>query len=96
MTLQLPLTRTKSPRNLILARLKKIYLNLMLDSGAATVENCWHTARRHPPQFKYKGDFRGSLLRVPIDEALALRRKTQHLARADASLDNKVICFEAY
>jgi DNA-directed RNA polymerase specialized sigma24 family protein len=38
------------------------------------IENCWHTASRHPPQFEYEGEFRSWLLRVLIDEALTLLR----------------------
>jgi DNA-directed RNA polymerase specialized sigma24 family protein len=40
-----------------------------------SVQNCWLTASRCPPQFKHEGDFRSWLLRIAIDEALAIRRK---------------------
>ena len=36
------------------------------------VENWWLTASRNPPQFEYDGEFRIWLLRVLIDEALAI------------------------
>ena len=39
---------------------------------------CWLTASRNPPRFEYEGEFRGWLVRVLIDEALAiLRNKTK-------------------
>ena len=37
------------------------------------VENCWHAASRNPPHFEYAGAFRTWLVRVLIEEALALR-----------------------
>jgi DNA-directed RNA polymerase specialized sigma24 family protein len=43
------------------------------------IENCWRTASRNPPRFKYEGAFRGWLLRVLIDEALAIRQKEAKL-----------------
>ena len=36
------------------------------------IENCRRTASRHPPRFEYEGAFRSWLLRVLIDEALAI------------------------
>lgn len=36
------------------------------------IENCWWTASRHPPRFQYEGAFRGWLLRVLMDESLAI------------------------
>ena len=41
------------------------------------VENCWHTASRRAPRFDHEGEFRSWLLRVLIDEALALRNNQQ-------------------
>jgi DNA-directed RNA polymerase specialized sigma24 family protein len=38
------------------------------------VENCWFTASRSPASFDSEGAFRSWLLRVLIDEALAVRR----------------------
>jgi DNA-directed RNA polymerase specialized sigma24 family protein len=40
-----------------------------------SVQNCWHTAARNPPKFEHEGAFRSWLLRIAIDEALAIRRK---------------------
>jgi DNA-directed RNA polymerase specialized sigma24 family protein len=43
---------------------------------------CWPTASRNPPRFEYEGAFRGWLVRVLIDEALAiLRNETKSTAR---------------
>jgi DNA-directed RNA polymerase specialized sigma24 family protein len=43
---------------------------------------CWLTASRNPPRFEYEGAFRGWLVRVLIDEALAiLRNETKSTAR---------------
>src|SRR5580704_14931730 len=36
------------------------------------IENCWYTASRGVPLFEYEGEFRSWLLRVFIEEALAL------------------------
>ena len=37
------------------------------------VENCWRSASRNPPRFKYDGAFCSWLVRILIDEALAIR-----------------------
>jgi DNA-directed RNA polymerase specialized sigma24 family protein len=39
------------------------------------IEGCWLTASRNPPRFEYEGAFRCWLVRVLIDEALAILRK---------------------
>jgi DNA-directed RNA polymerase specialized sigma24 family protein len=39
------------------------------------VGNCWVAASRNPPQFEYDGAFCCWLVRVLIDEALAIRGK---------------------
>ena len=41
------------------------------------IENCLSTASRNPPRFEYEGAFRSWLIRVLIDEALALLRKSR-------------------
>ena len=38
------------------------------------IEGCWLTASRNPPRFEYEGAFRRWLVRVLIDEALAILR----------------------
>jgi DNA-directed RNA polymerase specialized sigma24 family protein len=38
------------------------------------IENCWWSASRNPPRFEYEGEFRSWLLRVLIDEAVAICR----------------------
>jgi DNA-directed RNA polymerase specialized sigma24 family protein len=39
------------------------------------VQNCKTTASRNPPRFAYEGAFRSWLVRVLIDEALAILRQ---------------------
>jgi DNA-directed RNA polymerase specialized sigma24 family protein len=41
------------------------------------IENCWLRVSRNPPRFKYEGAFRSWLVRVLIDQALALRRANE-------------------
>jgi len=48
------------------------------------IGNCWHTAS-HLPRFEYEGEFRSWLLRVLIDEALALLREDERGTTAGAS-----------
>ena len=38
------------------------------------IRNCWRRASRNPPGFRYDGAFRSWLLRILINEALAVRR----------------------
>jgi DNA-directed RNA polymerase specialized sigma24 family protein len=40
------------------------------------IGSCWRTASRHPQRFEHEGEFRSWLLRVLIDEALALLRES--------------------
>jgi DNA-directed RNA polymerase specialized sigma24 family protein len=46
------------------------------DEGKALVaiQNCHRAASRNPPHFEYEGAFRSWLVRILIDEALAVRR----------------------
>ena len=41
--------------------------------ASRAVLNCWRTASREARAFAYEGDFRSWLLRVLIDEAVAIR-----------------------
>jgi DNA-directed RNA polymerase specialized sigma24 family protein len=41
------------------------------------LQNCWFTASRNPPRFEHEGAFRSWLVRVLIDEALAILREAQ-------------------
>ena len=50
------------------------------DQAHEVVENCKITASRNPPTFEYEGAFRSWLVRILIDEALAIVR--QRKARA--------------
>jgi DNA-directed RNA polymerase specialized sigma24 family protein len=43
----------------------------------AAIENCWFATCRNPPRFEAEGAFRSWLLRVLIDEALAILRKNR-------------------
>ena len=45
-----------------------------------SVQNCWLIASRSPSQFEHEGAFRSWLLRILIDEALAIRRKKKELS----------------
>jgi hypothetical protein len=47
------------------------------------IDNCWFTVSRNPPRFEAEGAFRSWLLRVLIDEALAILRKNR-AANVDA------------
>ena len=38
------------------------------------VENCWRSASGNPPRFEYDSAFSSWLVRILIDEALAIRR----------------------
>ena len=44
------------------------------------IQNCWRTASRNPPHFEYEGAFRAWLVRVLIDEALAILRENRGTA----------------
>jgi DNA-directed RNA polymerase specialized sigma24 family protein len=50
------------------------------------IENCWVTASRHPPCFEYEGAFRSWLVRVLIDEALAILRQNHPNAQNESRL----------
>ena len=43
------------------------------------VQNCRIAASRNPPRFEYEGAFRSWLVRVLIDEALAIRQRNAAL-----------------
>jgi DNA-directed RNA polymerase specialized sigma24 family protein len=43
-------------------------------AASLAVQNCWLTASRNPPAFDRESEFRSWLLRVLIDEALAILR----------------------
>jgi DNA-directed RNA polymerase specialized sigma24 family protein len=47
------------------------------DGVEVAVGNCWFAASRNPPRFETEGAFRSWLLRVLIDEALAILRKNR-------------------
>src|SRR5215831_16976822 len=52
------------------------------------IKNCWRSASRNPPYFEYEGAFRSWLVRVLIDEALAILRKCPEPAHASEVLRN--------
>ena len=58
------------------------------DEGRApvAVQNCWRTASRNPPHFKYEGAFRSWLVRILIDEALAILREKRREKNATAAV----------
>jgi DNA-directed RNA polymerase specialized sigma24 family protein len=49
------------------------------------VDNCWQKASRNPPRFECEGAFRSWLVRVLIDEALAILPESQ--GERDASVN---------
>jgi DNA-directed RNA polymerase specialized sigma24 family protein len=50
------------------------------------IENCRSRASRNPPRFEYEGAFRSWLVRVLIDEALAILRENQPSAQGEIQL----------
>ena len=46
------------------------------EKARIAVQNCWRTASRNPPHFEYEGAFRSWLVRILIDEALAILRES--------------------
>jgi Sigma-70 region 2 len=45
------------------------------EKAPIAVQNCWRTASRNRPRFEYEGAFRSWLVRILIDEALAILRE---------------------
>ena len=60
------------------------------DSALVAILNCWRAASRNPPHFEYEGAFRSWLVRVLIDEALAILRESQR-ERVAAATDVNVV-----
>jgi hypothetical protein len=54
------------------------------------IEMCWVRASRNPPRFEYAGAFR-SLVRVLIDEALAILRQNRPTVQNEIRLRRNVI-----
>jgi DNA-directed RNA polymerase specialized sigma24 family protein len=46
------------------------------DRAPIALKNCWRTASRNPPHFEHESGFRSWLVRVLIDEALAIFRES--------------------
>ena len=44
------------------------------DTAKDAVQRCWLATSNHPPKFAYEGAFRNWLVRILIEEALAIRR----------------------
>jgi DNA-directed RNA polymerase specialized sigma24 family protein len=55
------------------------------EAAKDAVQSCWLTASRNPPEFTYEGAFRSWLIRILIDEALAIRHSKQE-SSADENL----------
>ena len=53
------------------------------------VDNCWLRASRNPSHFIYEGAFRSWLVRVLIDEALAIRREHQETVKPKVSCERR-------
>jgi len=60
------------------------------DRALVAIQNCWRTASRNPPHFEYEGAFRSWLVRILIDEALAIFRESQGERDAAAADVNAV------
>jgi hypothetical protein len=60
------------------------------DRAPIAVQNCWRATSRNPPHFEYEGAFRSWLVRVLIDEALAILRESQG-ERVAAATDVNVV-----
>jgi len=60
------------------------------DRAFVAILNCWQTASRNQPRFEYEGAFRSWLVRVLIDEALAILHESQEEKDAVAADVNVV------
>jgi hypothetical protein len=60
------------------------------DKALVAILNCWQAASRNPPHFEYEGAFRSWLVRVLIDEALAILRESQRAGEAAPADRNAV------
>lgn len=60
------------------------------ERALVAILNCWRTASRNPPRFEYEGAFRSWLVRVLIDEALAILRESQRERDTAAAVVNAV------
>ena len=58
--------------------------------AAIAIHNCWRIASRNVPHLEYDGAFRSWLVRVRIDEALAIRRESQEERETAAAVVNAV------
>jgi len=47
------------------------------EKAPIAIRNCWRTALCNPPHFEYEGAFRSWLVRILIDEALAILRENK-------------------
>jgi DNA-directed RNA polymerase specialized sigma24 family protein len=61
------------------------------EGADGAIENCWARASRNPPRFQYEGAFRSWLVRVLIDEALAILRQNQRSAQNEIGLRRNVV-----
>jgi DNA-directed RNA polymerase specialized sigma24 family protein len=51
------------------------------------IENCWRAASRNAPRFEYESAFRSWLVRVLIDESLAIRRQNEDSLEPTARME---------
>jgi DNA-directed RNA polymerase specialized sigma24 family protein len=58
--------------------------------AAIAIQNCWRTASRNPPRFESEDAFRSWLIRILIDEAVAILRDNQGERDAAATVANAV------
>ena len=60
------------------------------DEAERAVEHCWLRASRNPPRLEREGEFRSWLLRVLINEAVALLHKRHKLAPDSQAIIRKI------
>jgi|HubBroStandDraft_6_1064221.scaffolds.fasta_scaffold1929699_1 DNA-directed RNA polymerase specialized sigma24 family protein len=60
------------------------------DEAERAVEHCWLRASRNSPHFEREGEFRSWLLRVLINEAVALLHKRHKLAPDSQAIIRKI------
>ena len=60
------------------------------------IQSCWLQASRNPPRFEYEGAFRSWLVRVLIDEALAILQENRRTQKARAGVSSDPIPRETF
>jgi DNA-directed RNA polymerase specialized sigma24 family protein len=61
------------------------------ERAGEAIENSWLRASWNPPRFEYEGAFRSWLVRVLIDEALAILREKEQNSQPKVSHEPKLV-----